>query len=748
MIKKFILTLIISLGMVCFEAFADFSVKDNINYLRGKTDQSSLHISDQEQHLIASEKARVGTAITNGQEQATIYNLTSSNLTVSGIAYLDQLYSLGDYFKLDGIQIGVQSNGNISVGIPTHVQVPNIATYTNSIYTNWVVETPVQMLINGTNIGPLAWHFPSVPYPFWTNPVGTYVALSISNRNDIKAVLGYWTNLGQPAMIFGFMDIAESVFYQSWVSTNSYQDIATNKIRSLVNETYGIATARYGTNTQPISVTVTNGTVLGIVPVFQALATTSQLYDVQTNLFLGSKDPTGWDSEESGSWNFNAATRTLTVSNSGSLWMNGVKYSREVVTATIGTNRGLWFVYYKNGETNITTSQTSWDLYDAHLATIYADTNQNYILGNEHHTAWIPWRLHRRFHSVPGQGSVYGNGLNLTMTTTAFSVSAGVIFDEDLMHSFNTTNRTWIVYRDGSSGYGRILPDRPTMFATNSVGACYDLNGVLTNPGDGGSANYFSMWLYCSGLKSGTPLIAVVGQSIGTLSTIEGEQPPSNLANVMIGDEAVLLYQVILRGNTPTFISYKDYRLSKVTSSASISEVDPVWSSEKANYLTVVSSTSTVQNLSSFLVLALTNTSGFVTQEVWRTGGIFSTNSYGGGTGTGTGDVPTNIVKAIDVAGITNTPDSNGILNLGMTRKDVKSITINKVPVLQTPLIKTPIRKVSLGGMAFQNSDNITVTNRIFIGPQINNNFCCFYTDGTNLFFVNTNFQTNQITSN
>ena len=147
------------------------------------------------------------------------------------------------------------------------------------------------------------------------------------------------------------------------------------------------------------------------------------------------------------------------------------------------------------------------------------------------------------------------------------------------MHNISAGSNIWIVTRDGLTGKSFISGPRQNLYMTNTLGyACYDLNGVLTEAGLGAN-NYFSLWIYAMDLHTGPDLVGIVGRTLGSLATIEAEVPPDTSA-IVPGNEAVLIYQVIMRGRTPTWVENKDYRLSKVTSGAASSETDPIWNSQ------------------------------------------------------------------------------------------------------------------------------------------------------------------------
>lgn len=314
-------------------------------------------------------------------------------------------------------------------------------------------------------------------------------------------------------------------------------------------------------------------------------------------------DPTGWQSDVA---TFDLTTNQLTVMSPGVLWYNGSSQTVASVAASIPTNRGLWFVYFDNNgtttlPTTVTVSQVAWDLQEVQLATVYRDpTRGQALIAREMHSV-MPWTVHRRFHLVPGSAASWSSGGGITVTGgTNWSITSTYIFDEDLYHLLPATNQCYVATRDGSTGYAAIQGPTLALFATNAAGAvCYDLNGTNTAVSGVGVANYFSAWIYGIKLEPASvpSIVVVAGQQSATLATIQGESPPSGIGAIVPGAEAVLLHQVILRGTTATYVEARDLRTSRITSSATTSEYDPVYNSERdglAHYVVVNGVTNTV----------------------------------------------------------------------------------------------------------------------------------------------------------
>lgn len=272
---KQVLILVLA-SFLTFQSLGQASIKDYLAYLNAKAEQAQSHITNAEPHVTASDKAKINNASYSG-----IGAFFTTNLTANSVGISNTLTVAND-ITMNNINMVMSSNGVMSVAMPILSTVPNWATYTNQLYTNWVIELPIQEPVNGTNIGPISFIFPSAPYPFWSDPAlsGTYVSQSVSNRPDLKAILGYWYSAGQHRMVFGFTDAGENNFFISWSNaTSSSNDLATTKYKALISGTdLTTAYARYGTNVSPTVVTVTNGTISVVLPVYTALATTSQLH--------------------------------------------------------------------------------------------------------------------------------------------------------------------------------------------------------------------------------------------------------------------------------------------------------------------------------------------------------------------------------------------------------------------------------------------------------------------------------------
>lgn len=296
---------------------------------------------------------------------------------------------------------------------------------------------------------------------------------------------------------------------------------------------------------------------------------------VATNVFTITEDPSGWsgDTDAEGTYTFTTNTRVLSITNGTALTVyrdgivltNGTSFS----WPAIGTNSGLWYLYWSHSTSLQVVNQTGWSLDDIQAATVYytGGTNGEAYLGQESH-GFMPWTVHRRWHLV--EGSKYADGLTLTATNPyVFSMSSGNWLDEDILHAVSTQTTALVMGRTNSIT-PRFLGPRATYVITNGTGAnlCYDLNGTNTLVPTGGGGNYVNYWLYTVPLAN-TDLLWVQGRLVsGTLATVQAETP-YDLTGLFPAAEGVLIYRVTLRNsNPPVVTSISDYRKSQLTATS------------------------------------------------------------------------------------------------------------------------------------------------------------------------------------
>jgi len=293
---------------------------------------------------------------------------------------------------------------------------------------------------------------------------------------------------------------------------------------------------------------ITAGTYAGITFSDKGIATSSTALTTLAQygitdatpftLISDSTAPSGFVNRASTTIAFNNSTRQFSITPTNTnfiVYVKGVKYVKTAGNVTIGTNEGLWYIYY-NTSGVLTTSQTAWDLYNtAPVATLYwdsANTVQIYF-GDERHTTAMDVAMHDYLHNT--QGAKYKDGLLASNYTTSGNGSSnsdytlalgnGTILDEDITvhiaHSVTPVNlfeqiltpaiTAPVLYRTGASSYRKTTAS--TVPFKMGARPQYNLNTSGTwSTVDTTNNSYITTWVVATNDVS-TPVIFVMGQS-------------------------------------------------------------------------------------------------------------------------------------------------------------------------------------------------------------------------------------------
>lgn len=297
------------------------------------------------------------------------------------------------------------------------------------------------------------------------------------------------------------------------------------------------------------------------------------LDDIVKNSFRISKDPSGWDGDtDNRSYIFDSSSnRTFTITNATPMiaYDDGILLTNatSLTWPKIGTNEGIWYIYFSHDTKQMIATNAIWNLYDIQVATIYwggGESNATYIIGEETH-GFMPWTVHERFHLVDGSG--YANGMSMTLDGYSFTNTAGMWADEDIFHAVYPTSETYIMYRLTNTNIPVFTSVQNQYVITNANGLMFDNNGVLTEVPDN---SYISMWCYVNSAQ-GVDYLWVVGRAASNLLTIAAESP-YNLSTTFPTAEGLLLYKVILQqtNNTSVVERVVDFRKSRITGHDSV----------------------------------------------------------------------------------------------------------------------------------------------------------------------------------
>lgn len=158
------------------------------------------------------------------------------------------------------------------------------------------------------------------------------------------------------------------------------------------------------------------------------------------------KYPTGFEDRSESTISYNVATRTLTITPTGTyfhIWINGTRYQYTTTSTTHDVAQaGYMFYFTTSGLTNVDyNSLVDWDD-KVFCAIIYYYDTTYYLVGDERHTIRLDPMTHFILHHKIGcfltkDPELTGYQLapaSPSNTSNQYSISTAVLWDEDLRH--------------------------------------------------------------------------------------------------------------------------------------------------------------------------------------------------------------------------------------------------------------------------------------------------------------------------
>lgn len=282
---------------------------------------------------------------------------------------------------------------------------------------------------------------------------------------------------------------------------------------------------------------------------------------ISTKQFSDRQEPTGFVNRNT-TLSWDNGTRTLTITGDHTVYINGIPYAKTTAQIIIspGTSvTGLYFVYYDQTGT-LTHSTTFPGFFLPLVASVYwnAATSKG-LVSDERHGIAMDGATHEYLHDTVG--CRYESGLSLTVpTNSTFSMSAGVIHDEDIDQPISAATTCDVFYFNGSSAWAWDAAST----ALYGAGVLYYNNGTTKTATPN---NQFSaLWVFATTAASGinSPIAVVIGQRVDvSLANAQANNTYNSLSlGTLPGKEWKLLYRVIYKnaGGTPTWQSTDDYR--------------------------------------------------------------------------------------------------------------------------------------------------------------------------------------------
>jgi hypothetical protein len=245
-----------------------------------------------------------------------------------------------------------------------------------------------------------------------------------------------------------------------------------------------------------------------------ALLTQGGVPVVTATYFSDVLDPNGIQDPTESTMSFNAGSRTFSIAPSGSsfdYYLRGTKIVRTTSTGVvIPDTTGTHYIYF-DSDRQLKSSLSAWEFTDnkAFVATVYwrAGGAVPALLTDERHGIAMDWATHRYLHNTVG--TRYESGLTGTFQNNGlFTVTAGVVHDEDLRFSIPQQKNTRILYRDGSSQ--SISDASGSLLIKESAGVIQYDDGDGT-PAAVGTNAYVAYWVFATNEVT-NPVLVVMGQ--------------------------------------------------------------------------------------------------------------------------------------------------------------------------------------------------------------------------------------------
>ena len=273
-------------------------------------------------------------------------------------------------------------------------------------------------------------------------------------------------------------------------------------------------------------------------------------------MFTAMTEPTGFvDRVATISWN--DATYTLTITGNHDIYINGVKTTKTTASIQITDATGLYYIYY-NAAGTLTSSTVHPGFALPLMATVYWNTTTDKgLVGEERHGIKMDTDTHTLLHYTVG--ARYESGLAGTFADTTFSIAAGVIDDEDIVHSITPAKTTCnVLYKDGAAEFKWLAGQTKYYYEDGGSDLNYNNGNTLTPL----AANkYMAVWIFATN-DTTTPIVSLIGQRTDT--TITDARNNNKYESLTLGtlpfQEMKLLYRVILQNTATPYVETQDLR--------------------------------------------------------------------------------------------------------------------------------------------------------------------------------------------
>jgi hypothetical protein len=184
-----------------------------------------------------------------------------------------------------------------------------------------------------------------------------------------------------------------------------------------------------------------------------------------SNVYLETKEPTGFFSRTTSTLSFDNGTRNFSITPTGAsfeFWVKGVKYTKTgAQTIQIPALSGNHFIYFDPTGALATTQAAGPELFidNALISIIYwnTDTNTRTYFAEERHGMQMDGATHSYLHTVFGAQFISGlalqgfsvDGTGNVNSDAQFTSDSGTIRDEDIVITISAQTQIPVLYRQG-----------------------------------------------------------------------------------------------------------------------------------------------------------------------------------------------------------------------------------------------------------------------------------------------------------
>ena len=279
---------------------------------------------------------------------------------------------------------------------------------------------------------------------------------------------------------------------------------------------------------------------------------------VLPTLFTTLTEPTGF-ADRTATLSWDDGTRTLTITGSHDIYINGVKTTKSTDSIQIADTTGIHYIYY-NASGVLTENTTHPGFSLPLMASVYWNTTVGFdkgLAGEERHGIIMDGDTHGYLHETVG--ARYESGLTGTFDNTTITIATGEWHDEDIEHNPAEQTTCTVLYKNGSADY-EWDAGSSVYYKLNGTALRYNNGNALT---DCTANRYMAMWIFVTNDIS-TPIVALMGQREDiTLASARANNTYESLTlGTLPFQEMKLLYRVILRstGSPPTYVEAQDFR--------------------------------------------------------------------------------------------------------------------------------------------------------------------------------------------